>query len=38
MPWLGVGLYLALFFLFMHLVDRLGARSPEAGDDDQGDE
>jgi hypothetical protein len=29
MPWLGVGLYLALFFLFMHLVDRLASRPPD---------
>jgi len=26
--WLGVALYLVLFFLFLHLVDRLAARTP----------
>ena len=30
MPWPGLLLYLVLFFLVMHLVDRLASRSPES--------
>jgi len=29
--WLGVALYLVLFFLFLHLVDRLATRTPVGG-------
>jgi len=29
LPWLGLALYLVLFFLLMHLIDRLASRPPD---------
>lgn len=32
--WIGVALYLAVFFLLLHLVDRLAARAPGEREED----